>query len=260
MAAPGNSQSKPAQYSDTGTALDNFHVDWQVYIVDKIWAAYRLYPDQVKASERKTGKKIPEAVAKALNEAYGDKGPTVHWGPYGDVECLTKCDHNFTVTEIENIYNSHTTKDDDKWYIYRMNAMNTEWNGTRDANNEWSIKPQRAETTYLFATINEQSASKAHEVPVDMLYRQYNWSTERKRIFKVREAARRGPFSDNAVYKTHVNLDNWRYWGSDHPVDEGFYKALTAGESQSVATRLRDKGVCWGDDDGEELKPYSEPK
>ncbi|MCJ1390461.1 hypothetical protein MMC18_003320 [Xylographa bjoerkii] len=255
MAAPSISKSSLRTYTNTGIQpLDGYRDEWKVYVVDKIWAAYRLYPIQANKAERKEGRAIAIALANALKDEYGAGRPIAYSGPFGEVIVDDGKDHSITAKGVEEILGHLALTDQDEWYTYRAKAMWKEWNGTQQRDGTWSIEPQKAETAYIFYTIGEVSPKNVAQPPLDVIYRQFNWSPERKRILKLRENARRGKFENHAVYKNHP--DDWRYFGGPDPVDGG-HAALSPDAVEYVEARFRSKGVSWEDADGPEFNARS---
>ena len=245
-------------FTNTDTPLDRYRDGWKVFVVDKIWAGYKIYPNLPNETERKKGRAISEALADALSNEFGIWGPKAHPKPDGAWLGLPRDESVIDADGVEEIYKAMYEKQREEWYTYRVEAMEREWNGTRakDKNSgegsgqnrgkaKWVIEPQRAEATYLFTTIGEITYSISAKALRHVVYRQFHWSPERRRTFKIRESARRGLYADHAVYNNEYQRGDWRYWGGENPLHEGGFEPLTAVELKEEEDNLRRAGVKW---------------
>ncbi|MCJ1438431.1 hypothetical protein MMC27_007819 [Xylographa pallens] len=242
--------SKPITYTNTGTPLDNYRDNWKVFVVDKIWAGYKIYPILPNETERKNGRAISEALADALNNEFGADAPTARPGRFGSIICEKEKERNIIPDDVEEIFKAMNDNDREEWYTYRVKAMEREWNGTLAKDEEsgkesWVIKPEKLETVYVFCTIGENTLNSVGQAMRGMVYRQRHWTQERKRTFKGRENNRRGGYSEHPVYNNGDQVGDWRYWGGENPLFEGIFPPLTPDELLEEEDRLGSKGLVW---------------
>ena len=173
--------------------------------MDTIWSSYKVYPILPHESQRKEGRAISEALAHAVNSKYGASGPTVCAGPDNKFVVLKKNEPDITADDVEIIYRAIYEEDQNKWYTFRVHVLEKHWNGTKARESqEWLFKPQKAETIYHFDAQSENWINSTGQGFTSIRYRQFYWSQERKRTFRMREWERRGPFLGHPVY----NNDN----------------------------------------------------
>ncbi|MCJ1287067.1 hypothetical protein MMC26_006415 [Xylographa opegraphella] len=104
------SSPRPSTYTDTNTPLDCYRDEWKVYIVDKIWAGYKVFPILPNQAERKEGRAISEALAVALNNEYGPSGATTRAGPHKQFLVLKGNETNVDADDVEAIFRALNRK------------------------------------------------------------------------------------------------------------------------------------------------------
>ena len=247
MVSPNSSEASFETYTPP-TPLDKYPDEWKVAVVDKIWASCMIVPENTSDPE------IVNEIAEHLNHEYGTLHPETYIRADGVEVTDERKKVNITGGEITMMIfylKGGVRGEDYNWFTERIKRMRREWDGEEmPEGGGWKKRPRKAETKYILATIREVSTGQARK---NMMYRQFKWSTQRKRTLCLREASRRSGFYEHPVYKTLE--DNWRFRGPRNPTQSsGPLSQDEEKEMKEIDKMLEDAGVTWEFADDDELE------